>query len=91
MKSFIHILANVENMLEPVPAIAAVAPASTGRTTPVIHLACSLAKNRTAAPQSHPLPSVFNMLRCRRASRTSGGIPLLYNIGVYSRPIARII
>jgi hypothetical protein len=81
-----------------------VAPASTGRMTPVIHLATfsfrprkanrkektylasSPARNRTAAPQSHPFPSVFNKLLSFRDALCSSDIPPPYIIGVYNIP-----
>lgn len=78
---------DVCNPCIPIP-VAAVVPASTGRTTPVTQRARSLARNRTADPTSHPFPSVFSRLLAARVSRSVWVIPapLLYIIGVYTIP-----
>lgn len=55
--------------------VAQVAPASTGRMAPVIHLASSPAKNLTTAPMSHPVPSVFSTLRFFLAALASSLMP----------------
>src|SRR5581483_7822968 len=62
----------------------AVAPASTGSTTPVIHRAASLARKAAAAATSQAVPSVWRSERSRRASRSSGVIPRDATIGVYA-------
>lgn len=54
----------------------------TGSMTAVIHRASSPARNRTAAPISQPVPSVFRMLRDLRASRASSLMPGEYIMGV---------
>ncbi|KAH0593878.1 hypothetical protein MHUMG1_08200 [Metarhizium humberi] len=69
-------------------AKAQVAPASTVKTVPVIHLASPPAKNLTGPAQSHAFPSVCNRLLRLLASLTSADMPpsASYTMGVYNIP-----
>ena len=55
--------------------VVAKSPASTGRTTPVIHRASSLARNTAAQATSQAVPSVPRGPACLRSHRSSSVMP----------------